>query len=111
MTTPGSGPVGELDWSSALSSGIRLTVRREPVPGRCRLRIGRRLAVAGAAVLVLIGGLAAPLGAQSLYDPDDVLYRHLAVWEQKGLPGAAAAAAPLSAATGDGAAAAGGGGG
>ena len=45
---------------------------------------GYRWAVSVAAVLALIGALAAPLGAQSLYDPDDVLYRHLAVWEQRG---------------------------
>ncbi len=37
-----------------------------------------------AAGVGLFLGLAAALGAQSLYDPDDAIYRHLAVWELKG---------------------------
>ena len=34
--------------------------------------------------MLLLTGLAGTLSAQSLYDPSDRVYRHLAIWEQKG---------------------------
>lgn len=40
----------------------------------------------GATVLVLLGA-AASLGAQQLFDPTDGIYRHLAIWEQRGYVG------------------------
>jgi hypothetical protein len=34
--------------------------------------------------VILLAGVAAPLPAQSLFDPADRIYRHLAIWEQRG---------------------------
>ena len=51
-----------------------------PSPGtRARPR-GRWIGV----VVLLLAGAAVSLSAQSLYDPSDRLYRHLAIWEQRG---------------------------
>ena len=47
---------------------------------RERLRAG----VWAAAGVILLAGVAAPLPAQSLFDPADRIYRHLAIWEQRG---------------------------
>ena len=52
--------------------------RRSP-----RVRALARTAVPAIATL-LLAGLAGTLAAQSLYDPADRIYRHLAIWEQKG---------------------------
>ena len=47
------------------------------------VRAGSRAAVPAIAAL-LLAGLTGALPAQSLYDPADRVYRHLAIWEQKG---------------------------
>ncbi len=54
-------------------------------PAGCLVRCGGwgALRSFGAAVVVLIGA-AASLGAQQLFDPADRIYRHLAIWEQRG---------------------------
>ena len=48
-----------------------------------RVRAGARAAVPAVAA-VLLATLTGSLAAQSLYDPADRIYRHLAIWEQKG---------------------------
>ena len=48
-----------------------------------RRRSSGRL-VQAAAALLLIAALPGTLPAQSLYDPSDRVYRHLAIWERKG---------------------------
>ena len=54
-------------------------------PGfRHRPRAGARTAAVPAIAALLLAGLAGTLPAQSLYDPADRVYRHLAIWEQKG---------------------------
>ncbi len=51
--------------------------------GSPRVRARAPAAVPAIAVL-LLAGLAGTLAAQSLYDPADRIYRHLAIWEQNG---------------------------
>lgn len=58
----------------------RNTVTYRSTWGRARLRAGEWTALV---VLALVAG-AAPGGAQSLFDPEDRIYRHLAIWEQQG---------------------------
>ena len=62
-----------------------LTLNPSPRRGRRppRVRTGARAAVPAIAAL-LLAGLTGTLAAQSLYDPADRIYRHLAIWEQKG---------------------------
>ena len=47
------------------------------------VRSGSRAAARAVAALLLVG-LGGTLSAQSLYDPADRVYSHLAIWEQKG---------------------------
>ena len=52
-------------------------------PPACRWRRPRAGASATAGLL-LLAGVALPVGAQTLSDPADRIYRHLAIWEQRG---------------------------